>query len=297
MSKIALVIGYGSIGRKYYNLLSKEKNKFKLYVLSKTINYGKNFFSSRNKINSLKPDLIIICSKTSDHIKDLKLVNKYFSNKKVLIEKPIFSKEEKLQISTNKIFVGYNLRFHPLLQKLVKLTKNRKIYSININCSSYLPYWRKNVHYTLSSSATDQNGGGVLKDLSHEIDYLYLLTKEIKINFFNNKKISDLNIRTKDHFYLNALSGKTNIDLSLKYYSLEPYRFISIDCKDLHFYLDFIKNKLKIKSLRKSKTIELKNFSINYTYLKQVKSILNNKNEACSFKEGIKVLKLIEKLK
>lgn len=292
-----LIIGYGSIGTKYYNLLKKQKNLFELYVLSKRFNSRKNFVSTRNKILSLNPDLIIISSRTSDHFKDLNLVNKFFKNKKILIEKPIFSKIEKIFNTNNKIFVGYNLRFHPLLQKLTKLIKNKRIYSININCSSYLPLWRKNVHYSLSSSSTDIKGGGVLKDLSHELDYLLLLMKKIKVNSFKNKKISNLNIKTKDYFYLNASSGSTSVDLILKYYSLSPYRFISIDCENIHFYLDFINNKLKIKSLKRSKSFTLKNYNINNTYIEQIKSILANKNEACSLKEGINVLKLIEKCK
>ena len=38
-----LIIGYGSIGTKYYNLLKKQKNLFELYVLSKRFNSRKNF--------------------------------------------------------------------------------------------------------------------------------------------------------------------------------------------------------------------------------------------------------------
>ena len=148
MKNIILIIGYGSIGRKYYNLLNKEKKLFKLFVLSRKLDTRKNFINSPHKIKNLNPDLIIISSKTSDHFKDLKLVNKYFRNKKILIEKPIFSKVKKLTNMKNKIFVGYNLRFHPLLKMLIDLVKKKKIYSINVNCSSYLPRWRTNIHYS-----------------------------------------------------------------------------------------------------------------------------------------------------
>ena len=90
-----LIIGYGSIGRKYYNLLNKQKKIFKLHVLSRKLDSRDNFINQRYKIKKLNPDLVIISSRTSDHIKDFKLVNKYYRNKKILIEKPIFSKVEK----------------------------------------------------------------------------------------------------------------------------------------------------------------------------------------------------------
>lgn len=297
MKQEILIIGYGSIGRKYYNLLNKEKKKYNVNVLSEHLVNKKNFINSRNQISSLNPDLIIICSRTSDHYKDLNLVNKNFKKIKILVEKPIFSKVEKVPKSSNKIYVGYNLRFHPLLIKLITLVKNKKIYSIDINCSSYLPSWRKNIDYSLSSSATDIRGGGVLKDLSHELDYLLLLLTKLKINFFQNKKISNLKIKTNDYFYLNASSGKTTIDMVLKYYSLQPYRFLVIDCKDTHYKLDLINNNLMIKSFKKLKIFRLKKFKIIDTYMKQVKSILNNENQACSIQEGMKVLKLIDQLK
>ena len=46
---------------------------------------------------------------------------------------------------------------------------------MSINCSSFLPSWRKNIDYQSSVSAKKSLGGGVLLELSHEIDYLIWL--------------------------------------------------------------------------------------------------------------------------
>ena len=291
-----LIIGYGSIGKRYYHILKKNNKQNQIKNLSKHVKKNKTFINKRSEIKKLKPDLVIICSKTSDHVKDLKLVNKYFKNTKILIEKPIFSKVEKIKRNSNKIFVGYNLRFHPLLQKLIRSLKNKKIFNIYINCSSYLPNWRKNINYSSSSSASDVKGGGVLKDLSHELDYLFLILNKVNINYFQNKKISNLNIKTNDYFSLNGSSGNTIINMNLKYFSLKAYRFITVDCENTHFNLDLIKNSLLVQTKKKYKLFILKKFNMNDTYLNQVFSILNNKKQACSFEEGLKITNFIEKL-
>ena len=70
--------------------------------------------------NEIDPKYIIICNPTSDHIKKIKFIEKNYKNKFVLIEKPLFSKPNKINIKKNKYFVGYNLRFNPLMNFLKK---------------------------------------------------------------------------------------------------------------------------------------------------------------------------------
>ena len=70
----------------------------------------------------------------------------------------------------NNYYVGYNLRFHPVILFLKKIFKNKKIFSINITSHSYLPKWRK-IDYRKSVSAKKKLGGGILLELSLEFDY------------------------------------------------------------------------------------------------------------------------------
>ena len=73
--------------------------------------------------------------------------------------------------NNNKIFVGYNLRFHPIIQYLKKKIKNLNTFYIRAECYSYLPNWRSQ-KYTKVYSSSKKLGGGVANDLSHEIDFL-----------------------------------------------------------------------------------------------------------------------------
>ena len=93
-----------------------------------------------------------------------------------------------MNANTNKVFVGYNLRFHPVIKKLKKEIKNKKIFNVNIQNSSYLPSWRKNNVYTKTSSAKKALGGGVLLDISHELDFIRYLFGSFKINMLLIKK-------------------------------------------------------------------------------------------------------------
>ena len=89
---------------------------------------------------------------------------------------------------------------------------------MSINCSSFLPSWRKNIDYQSSVSAKKSLGGGVLLELSHEIDYLIWLIGKIKILHVVSKKISNLKINTDDYLNLSAKSGKTLINVSLNFF-------------------------------------------------------------------------------
>ena len=63
-----------------------------------------------------------------------------------------------------------------------KKVQLNKVFFVEAETSSYLPSWRKTVDYTKSYSAFPNRGGGVLLDLSHEIDYLKWLFKDLNIS-------------------------------------------------------------------------------------------------------------------
>ncbi|MFH1400613.1 MAG: Gfo/Idh/MocA family oxidoreductase, partial [Nanoarchaeota archaeon] len=74
----------------------------------------------------------------------------------------------------DKVMVGYCLRFHPAIVAMKRWLEEGKIgrlHSMSVSVGSFLPDWRKDEDHRTSYSADPARGGGVLLDLSHEIDY------------------------------------------------------------------------------------------------------------------------------
>jgi CMP-N,N'-diacetyllegionaminic acid synthase len=222
LKKKVLIIGFGSIGKRHAAILKFFKIVSDVYILSRRNN---KIFKNINKLSQIKkidPDYIVICSRTSDHFKHLKYIERNLSKKIVLIEKPLFNKFHKLNILKNKVFVGYNLRQHPVLRFIKKFIINKKIFSVNITCNSYLPNWRNNINYKDSYSSHKKLGGGVLLDLSHEIDYLEWIFKKIKkLDLVKIKKLSNLKINVEDHV---LIAGETRLsNFILEYERCDVY--------------------------------------------------------------------------
>ena len=183
-----LIIGYGSIGKKHAKLLRQKKNVKNIYIVTsqKIHNFKK---ISIDELKYISPDLIIIANATSLHLQTIKIIEKLYKQKKVLVEKPIFEKSYKYKPSNNYYHVGYNIRLHPVIEKIQKLIENKIIWHVDVKLESYLPDWRKNLPYNKSSSSNKKLGGGVLLDLSHELDYLALMFNEIRpLYCYNGKK-------------------------------------------------------------------------------------------------------------
>ena len=123
--KKILVIGLGSSGSRYLKILKKMKFKNIFTFSKRKINNNQNSLVSLEEVKNIKPDFIFICSETYYHFDQLKKINNLLKNKSILIEKPLFHKNLKLKNKKNKVFVGYNLRFHPVFQfikkKLIKI--------------------------------------------------------------------------------------------------------------------------------------------------------------------------------
>ena len=117
-----LIIGYGSIGKRHAKILLNIKKIKELKIFTGQKNISFKTINEIEKIKEYNPDYIVICNETSKHLRYLKYIESNLKNKYILIEKPVFEKFFDTKIVKNKVFVGYNLRFHPLLQILKEIS-------------------------------------------------------------------------------------------------------------------------------------------------------------------------------
>ena len=300
MNRSVLISGYGSIGRRHTNILSKIVNKKNITILTKQKLPNYRTIKTLEALNGIAPHYIVISNPTSDHINKVRFIEKNFKNKLVLVEKPLFSKLNKVKIKKNKYYVGYHLRFNPIINFLKKKIKSKKIWSVNVLCGSYLPNWRSNINYSKSSSAKKNLGGGVLLDLSHELDFTQQLFGKIKIEHSKSKKLSNLKIETDDFL---SLIGKTkkvpSIQITLNYFMRESTRQIFIDGNNISIQADLIKKNIICYEGNKKKVYNFKNYSRNFDYKELHLAILKNKynNKLCTFAEGKQLMYLIDQIK
>lgn len=293
-----LIIGSGSISKKHYSVIKNLGLKIKIKkISSRTFEKYKKLELSNLKL--FNPGLIILCSPASKHYYQLKKIEKNFKNIKVLIEKPVFEKNYKLNRKLKNVYyVGYNLRFHPAIIFLKKFLKKKKIFSVNITSHSYLPDWRK-IDYRKSVSAKKLLGGGVLLELSHELDFIKWIFDEIKILFSLNKRISKLDINTDDILIIIAkLRRNILLNLNINFFSKIANRTIKIDGDKYSLDADLINNKITIVQKNKKHIKNFSNFNIINTYKLQFLEIIKKKPaKICTLNESLNLMKLIETIK
>lgn len=301
MKKKIIIIGYGSIGKKYHTILKKYfSHIFEILVLYEKLN-KKTINQLKKKILTFNPENIILCTPSYLHFEHLKLICNNFSNKTILCEKPLFLNYGKLNINNNKVFVGYNLRFHPVILKAREVFKKTKVDEVYLHCSTNMPDWRQNLDKKKNYSFFQKKSGGVLYELSHEIDYFTWIFGNINRIFSFFKKLSKLKINIKDTFFLYGYSNFCKkVVIYLDMLSKNEQRFFIIKNKDKKLIGDLKKNNVQI--FVKDKCIVNKsfpNFDITNTYKNIIQDIFLNKNKkiSCNFEQGLSLVETMELLK
>ena len=232
-----LLVGRGSIGKKHLQTLEglRRALHLSLFVFEPS-NYGAQYYKELSReIRNKKIDTAFVCNPTSMHAKSALVCLRAGAN--VFLEKPLSDNwDEKtfLQIrallKTKKLtlMVGYDMRFNPWIRKVKGLVDARiigNIWGARVMAGQYLPDWRLGKDYRSTYSAKRALGGGVLLDLSHELDYLHwLLPKEVVSVTARNINTGRLKIDTEDVSSMVLQydgSGIANIHLD---YLTVPYR-------------------------------------------------------------------------
>lgn len=208
----ALIVGLGSIGKRHVRIVRELFPKINITVLRHN-QCDENNMGVDSCVTTIedaiarKPQVAIIANPATMHLEVAMQLAK--NNIHLLIEKPIAISSQGVQELINLceqkqlvLMTAYNLRFMPSLMELQKqLQKNKigRIFSIKSEVGQNLPSWRPDQDYRKSVSAQKKLGGGVLSELSHEIDYISWIFGPIEWVKSHISKVSNLEVDVEDN--------------------------------------------------------------------------------------------------
>jgi len=292
-----VVVGSGSIGKRHIRNLKKifEKRGDGSEVIAFDVNAeALKLIEEEYKVRIttnideafVEADGVFICTPNYLHASlALKAVQ---NNCHVLIEKPMAhdldNVEELLNIAKEKnltVTVGYMLRYYEPLKKVKELLgqeKIGKIYGAIVECGSYLPGWRPTQDYRRNYGAMKSQGGGVILDSIHEINYIKYLLGEVESVFALTDKRSDLEIDTEDYASI-SLKFKSGViaNVHLDYLQRSYSRRCKIIGEKGTIEWDFVGHKVRIFDANKNEWSEtsLENLDFNKTYLAEEKHFVD----------------------
>lgn len=214
-----LIVGLGSIGRRYARLLT-ERGGAELYALRSGAG-GESFAGVRDlrswdEVKQAAPGAAFITNPTAAHIDTA--IKCAELGMHLFIEKPLDMRLDRLaelkKIVKEKglsAYVAYNLRFHPGVAELKGIVAREGFEMAEARCSSWLPDWRPGTDHLKSYSASAALGGGAVLDLSHEPDYASYIFGEVTAVTGSARRLSDVTVDADDtaDMTLHLLGGGT----------------------------------------------------------------------------------------
>lgn len=300
-----IFFGLGSIGQGHAKILL-ENYHFDLFAFRSGMNDTPNFLGikelySWDEVERLKPDVAFITNPTYLHIetaiKCAKIGCKLFIEKP--IDKDMDGLEELIKIIKEKklvTYVAYNLRFHPIIVKLKKYIEDHKVLHTRVVCTSFLPNWRPNTDYLKSYSANTNMGGGVILDLSHEIDYSSYLLGDVKNITGSYSRRSNLTVNAEDYANLLIDTKASSVNIHINFLSHHSQRYVQIDFDDMTVIGDIINAEIKeYKNEILEKSYKLK-YDKGQAYVTQIKYFFDNINNANMMNNLVEASDLFRKI-
>ncbi len=209
-----LIVGLGSIGKRHLRIVRNRTPDVRIAALrhrrpeeadSATPDL-EQMVTSVDEALAFRPQAAVIASPSSVHLEVASALAAQGVH--LLIEKPISHTSSGVQglidlcrARAIVLMTGYNLRFLPSLRHFrALLAEGRvgRVLSVRAEVGQFLPAWRPAVDYRRAVSANASTGGGVLLELSHEIDYLRWLFGDVSSVSAITRRQSDLEIDVED---------------------------------------------------------------------------------------------------
>ncbi|MFH1523819.1 MAG: Gfo/Idh/MocA family oxidoreductase [Chloroflexota bacterium] len=168
--------------------------------------YDIRIFQDLEQALAEKPEAAFVCTPTSLHLPSA--IQAAQAGCHLFIEKPLSHNldrvDELIGIVESrglKVAIGYQMRFHPCVQRLHELIQEEKIgriLSVRAEIGEYLPGWHTYEDYRQMYASRKDLGGGVILSQIHEFDYLYWLFGLPRRVFALGGHLSSLEIDVED---------------------------------------------------------------------------------------------------
>lgn len=319
MNKIA-VIGLGNISKRHRKNLRELYPEAGIFAVSAS---GRKLQESQDNVDEYllsidellkhKIDMAIVASPASLHM--IQAAQLLQANIPVLIEKPLSDSLESvsaveniLRAHSDKIDIAYNLRFMPSAIALKTFLTNGslgKIYSVSINVGQYLPDWRPAIDYRNSVSARKELGGGVLLELSHEIDYLlwFFGSFDTVYCIAENSGALDVNVEDTVDAILHRKEDGLVVNLHMDFLQRSPTRICKIIGEAGTLVWDALCNSITLYKTQNEKEVIFSDpeYDRNSMYIEELvhftKVAKGELNPEVDIAQALRILKLIEAMK
>lgn len=290
----ALIIGSGSIGQRHMRNLAAIVPGVEFVLLrhdsgalSGALGFDEIVVPDLAAALASKPTLAILATPSARHIDILpRLID---AKVPTYVEKPVVTaaadavavREALTAAPGLPHTAGFNLRYLASLAMAKSIVASGRIGTIaraNFAAGQWLPDWRKGQDHRRNYSSSKLLGGGVIFDLSHELDAARLLLGEAEIRSCELGRVESLEISSDS---VACMMGRTRsgtvITVSLDYVARSPIRRYELvgDLGTLIWDLPAGHLSLHTQAGRETITSAAGDFDVPETYLTAMKSFVD----------------------
>ncbi|WP_406821265.1 Gfo/Idh/MocA family protein [Pseudomonas sp. KnCO4] len=315
-----LVIGSGSIAKRHIANLKQLFGPARVGCVSASgralqaeeVGEGTVCFVSLQEALQSKPRFAIVASPAPWHIEHaVQLLQQHIP---VLIEKPLADCLERLNgvrdlfdRQSSMIDVAYNLRYMTsasAFKALLEEGRVGEVRSISVDVGQYLPDWRPDSDYRNNVSARRALGGGVLLELSHELDYLGWLFGDFETAYCVARTSGALEVDVEDT--VDALLVRKDglvANVHMDFLQRAPVRTCKVVGQEGSLIWDILNNRILLHSGREEQSVlfDDPSYDRNNMYLDQLRHFgqvaQGSERPAVGIVDALRTLQLIQAMK
>lgn len=255
-----------------------------------------------------RPDAVIVSNPTAHHL-DV-AIPAARAGCHILIEKPISNSLERIDelreaIAARGVYVliGFQFRFHPLMQSLRKMINSGvlgRTISARAHWGEYLPDWHPWEDYRRSYSARAELGGGVILTLCHPLDYVPWMLGDVRSVSAQATNSGSLDIEVEDTAeIILELDGGQLASVYLDYNQRPTQHSLTVIGTEGTAILNVLEGKLSFWTAGSGKWQHEKvpdGFERNDMFLDEVKHFLQLEggvaDVGCTLEQGVRALQI-----